>query len=455
MPIDIRLPGLGESIAEGTIVRWNKAVGDRVARDEEFVVVSTDKIEIALPCPKAGVFEAILVEPGQTVRVGTVIARLAGGDATTESTPSTIASPAQPAPVEPRASSPMVAAPAASAVPSDADERNRRFRDGHDLKLFVSPVVRRLARELDVDLGALTGTGANGRITRGDLEAFAAQGGRGSGFGAPEGGFAPGQRTSALPARGTLPFEPATAERFAASPQEGDRVEPLTGLSKAMAQHMAYTWWRSPHVSTLIEVDMRRVVEHRRLSSARFEAETGRKLSFTAYLARAVAAALAKHPHFGASLTADLRRIIPRHVGLGVAVARPDGGLVVPVVPKAETLSLRGLALALEERVDRARAGKITPADLTGGTFTVTNVGSNGNLASWPLINQPQCAILAAGAIQKRAVVVTDKDGGDSIAIRPMMYLTLTYDHRVNDGAASGRFLADLRGILEQWSESA
>lgn len=460
MTIDIRLPRLGESIAEGTIVRWNKKPGERIERDEEFVLVSTDKIETALPCPYVGTLIEILAAPGETVRVGALIARLTP-DGSTTAAPGASAGPQPPiAPASTQDSGHQVPTaptprPATGDTSESADDRNQRFRDGHDLKLFVSPVVRRLAREGDVDLSRVQGTGAHGRVTRRDIERVVAEGGAGSGFVAPEGGFQPGQAREAFVARGTLPFDAATAERYVATPGDGDRVEPLTGLGRAMAQHMAYTWWRSPHVSTLIEVDMRRVSEHRKAAGARFEKETGRKLSFTSYVARAVAGTLARHPNFCASLTADFRRITPSHVGLGVAVARPDGGLVVPVVPMAETLSLRGMALALEERVEKARSGRLSGADLRGGNFTITNVGSNGNLASWPLINQPQCAILATGAVQKRAVVHTDTEGADSITIRPMMYITLTYDHRVNDGAASGRFLADLRRTLEGWAEPA
>lgn len=441
MVLDIRLPGLGESIAEGTIVRWFKQPGERVDRDEDLVLVSTDKIEVALPCPKAGAVRELLAAPGQTVAVGTVIARL---DSVGEEAASAGPDPV-PLPVE---ATPPGETPA---EPRDPAARNRAFRGGQDGKLFLSPIVRRLAREHDLDLTGVEGRGARGRVTRRDVEAAVARGAARSGFTPPEGGFRPGSPGST---RAVLPFDAATRERHAPEIQEGDRVEDLSPLGRAMAQHMALTWWRSPHVSTLIEVDMARISEHRR--AANQPDNSGKShLSFTHYVSRAVAVCLGRHPGFNASLTDDLRRIVHHQVNLGVAVAKPDGGLIVPVLRQADGLSLRGHAQALSRLTERARAGEISRADLSGGTFTVTNVGSNGNLASWPLINQPQCAILAMGAVTKRVVVVTDPAGHDAISIRPMMFVTLTYDHRVNDGAASGRFLADLRRTLESWNEDA
>jgi 2-oxoglutarate dehydrogenase E2 component (dihydrolipoamide succinyltransferase) len=445
MALDIRLPGLGESIAEGTIVRWLRQPGDRVVRDEDLVLVNTDKIEVALPCPRSGVLTEHLLQPGETARVGAVIARMEADAAT--------AGPAAP-------SVPMSAPPgtavggretsASSHASKDLAARNLAFRAGGDGKLFTSPAVRRLAREHDIDLSLVEGTGARGRVTRRDVDAFVAAGG-GKGFVAPEGGFRPGAR---LVSRAGLPFPAAVMQRYGAEVGPGDRVEVLSSTGRAMAEHMAYTWWRSPHVSTLIEIDMARVAEHRRAANA-LVPEGGIRLSYTHYVARAVALALRRHPGFNASMTEDFRRLLHRDIHLGVAVARPDGGLLVPVLREAETLSLRGIAEVLERLAARARSGGLGAADLQGGTFSLTNVGSNGNLASWPLIAQPQCAILAMGAVTKRVVVVTDRDGQDAMAIRPMMMVTLTYDHRLNDGAASGRFLGELRRTLEQWSEGA
>jgi 2-oxoglutarate dehydrogenase E2 component (dihydrolipoamide succinyltransferase) len=243
------------------------------------------------------------------------------------------------------------------------------------------------------------------------------------------------------------PFDPATPSRFEPEVHEGDTVERLSRSARFMAEHMAFTWWRAPHVSTLIEVDMTAISAARRSRTP--------KVSFTACIGWATARTLAEHRSFNSSLTSDHRRITHRDVNLGVAVARPGGGLVVPVIRGADRMTLDEFAAALADRIAAARAGRLDVADLRGGTFTLTNVGSNGNLASMPLINQPQVAIIAAGVIEKRVVVGRDEQARDTVVIRPMMYLTLTYDHRANDGAGSGRFLRRLRKRLERWDPDA
>ncbi|MCP4869591.1 MAG: 2-oxo acid dehydrogenase subunit E2 [Proteobacteria bacterium] len=426
MTTEVILPGLGESISEGTIVRWLKQPGDAVKRDEDLVLVSTDKIETEVPAPMAGVLVAHQVAEGATVEVGDVIALLDAGDgaaaADDESTEIATAPGAQrperaPAAVSAPVTDPGHGAAAVLAVP-----------DGY--KLFVSPVVRRLARENNVDLGQVSGTGRGGRVTRKDLEAFV-----GTGYVRPAEGYVPGQRVDAF--RGRVPFAADTPGKYAPQIYAGDEVVPLSPLGKAMAEHMAWTWWRAPHVSTVIEVDMSRI------------AATRGKRSYTLVVAHHVAQALWDHKGFNSSLDGD-RKIVHKRINLGVAVAKKNGGLVVPVLHGAGERSLDELDTDFKAVVGRARDNKIQASDLRGGTFTITNVGSNGNLASMPLINQPQVAILAIGAIVKRVVVVTDENGHDAMAIRPMMYVTLTYDHRANDGAASGRFLKDLRKRLEQ-----
>ena len=447
MSTDVLLPGLGESITEGTVVRWLKQVGERVERDEDLVEVETDKISTAVPSPAAGTLLALRVAAGETADVGTVIAVLGDADEVAPSVP-----PARPAVPQTRSPSavtkPAAPAPRPALRPSNADERNRQARSSGELKLFVSPVVRRLAREQDIDLGQVEGTGAGGRVTRRDIEAFAAAGGSGSGFTAPPGGYVPGLKMPVGGFGGRLPFDRTTPGRYAPEVLDGDRVEPLSGLGRAMAEHMAWTWWRAPHVSTIVEIDMGAIRDHRRATRD----ASGSNLSYTACVGWALARLLCEHDSFNASLTDDHQRIVHRSVNLGVAVARPGGGLVVPVVRGAGAMSLPQFGAALGGLVDRARRSAITADDLRGGTFTLSNVGSNGNLASMPLINQPQVGILAIGAIQKRVVVVTDAAGRDAIAIRPMMYVTLTYDHRANDGAASGRLLRDLRKRLESWN---
>ena len=417
MAIEVRLPGLGESIFEGTIVRWLKRPGDVVARDEELVLVSTDKIETEVPSPVAGVLVEHRAAEGTTVEVGDVIAVLDAGDGAVAQTPAVVV-----------ASQPESAVTPPSVAPTEG--RHHVGPDGR--KLFVSPVVRRLAREGDVDLAAVLGSGAGGRVTRRDLEAHA-----GSGFVRPAQGYVPGQRVPPGGFGGRLPFAPETPGKFAPEIRDGDEVLPLSRAGRAMAEHMAWTWWRAPHVSTVVEVDMSRLLAQR----------DGRSL--TLLVAHLLARTLLDHPSFNASLTDDGRRILHRRINLGVAVARESGGLVVPVLHGAAGLSLEQLAEGWKDKVGRARAGRVVADDLRGGTFSLTNVGSNGNLASMPLINQPQVAIVAIGAVVKRVVVLTDEQGADSMAIRPMMYVTLTYDHRANDGAGSGRFLKDLRSRLE------
>jgi len=451
MATEVRLPGLGESISEGTIVRWLKQPGDAVARDEDLVLVQTDKIEGELPSPQAGVLLKILAEVGSTAQVGDTIALLGEeGEAPGDEPPAARADRPAVAPAPPPAAAPEPAprkaksAPAPAGDPTDADERNQLARTTGELKLFVSPVVRRLAREHDVNLGRVVGSGQAGRITRRDIEAFIADGGAGSGFVAPPQGYVPGMKmpVGGFAARVASPFDPKIAERFAPEQFEGDSVEPLSPLGRFMAEHMAYTWWRAPHVSTLVEVDVKRLADWRR---------GDRRFSYTLLIAHGLAQVLSRHLNFNSSLTHDHRRVTHRRVNLGIAVAKPDGGLVVPVIHGADSMSLEQLAEAFRLKVERARSGSLRTEDLSGGTFTITNVGSNGNLASMPLINQPQVGILAIGAIKKRVVVITDSWGTDAMAIRPMMYMTLTYDHRANDGAASGRFLRELRKTIELW----
>ncbi len=423
MSTEVRLPGLGESIFEGTIVHWLKKPGDVVTRDEGLALVSTDKIETEVPSPVSGVLIEHSVPEGAVVEVGALICVLdaLGPSAELEATEADT-----PAPI-------LLTDVAEPAVDRSAVTEPRLQVTPDGRKLFISPVVRRLARESNVNLSAVVGTGSGGRVTRGDIEAYV-----GTGYERPLQGYVPGQR---IPPGGfgvRLPFATETPGKFAPEVFEGDDVLPLSPLGQAMAEHMAWTWWRAPHVSTVVEVDMSRLIAQR----------AGRSL--TLLVAHVLAQTLPDHKSFNASLTDDGRRILHKRVNLGVAVARKSGGLVVPVLHDAAGMTVEQLGSAWKDKVARARSGKLITDDVRGGTFSLTNVGSNGNLASMPLINQPQVAIVAIGAVVKRVVVVTDGSGADAMAIRPMMYVTLTYDHRANDGAASGRFLRDLRERLER-----
>lgn len=446
----VTMPALGESVTEGTVTRWLKAEGDEVAVDEPLLEVSTDKVDTEIPSPVAGTLTKILVAEDATVPVGGDLAIIGGASA--PAAPQAEAAPAAPAPTEPAPAAPAPApaapapAPAESAAasaptvaPSPAPTAPASGDDSSDAAAYVTPLVRKLAAQHGIDLGSLQGTGVGGRIRKQDVldAAEAAK--------APAAAEAP---AAAAPAAPSAPAAPArAAEPAQVSPKRGT-TEKMSRLRKVIAQRMVESLQVSAQLTTVVEVDLTKVARIRDRAKKDFEAREGAKLSFLPFLALAATEALKAHPNLNASVEGDE---IAYHASENLSIAvDTEKGLIVPVVKNAGDLNIAGLARAIADVADRTRNNKITPDDLAGGTFTITNTGSRGALFDTPIINQPQVAILGTGAIVKRAVVVTDPDGGETIAIRSMMYLALSYDHRIVDGADAARFLGTMKARLEE-----
>ncbi|HXE73295.1 MAG TPA: dihydrolipoamide acetyltransferase family protein [Candidatus Nitrosotenuis sp.] len=444
MSTEVVMPQMGESIAEGTIVKWYRRVGDRIEKDENLFEISTDKVDAEIPSPASGVLEQILVEEGKTVPVGTVVAVIGTGAASRPAEPAAepphrlAGSPPQPAarpvgpapePSEVRAAARQAEsqpAPVGAAVAIRDDlPRTEAGREGtipsrEELRRTrSSPVVRRIAREHGLDFTRLQGTGISGRVTKKDILAY----------------------LEAQPRPAPVPPRPAEEPAGLAALLEGE-LEPWSPMRRKIAEHMVTSRDTSVHVSTVWEVDMTRV---HRLREKHKKTEPG--LTYLAFILKATVDTLRRHPRLNASVEGEATRLY-RHVNLGVAVAL-DWGLVVPVIHRAEEKSLLGLARSLADLAERARAKKLAVEEVKGGTFTVTNPGVFGSLFGTPIINQPQVAILGVGAIQRRVVALDD----DTFGIRRMMYLALSFDHRVIDGADADRFMADLRHYLENFPE--
>ncbi|MGN6751780.1 MAG: 2-oxoglutarate dehydrogenase, E2 component, dihydrolipoamide succinyltransferase [Intrasporangium sp.] len=456
------MPALGESVTEGTVTRWLKAEGDDVATDEPLLEVSTDKVDTEIPSPFSGKLTKILVAEDEVVPVGGELAVI-GGSApaqapTQQQAPAQQAQPAQaPAPQEaPAAHAPAEQqapapeqAPAQPSAPAPQQEQPARqpepigaavaggAGETSDAAAYVTPLVRKLAAQHSVDLGSIQGTGVGGRIRKQDvLDAAEA---------AKQPAPQPEQpAAAAAPAGASAPAPSAPAE---VSPKRGTR-EKMSRLRKVIAQRMVESLQVSAQLTTVVEVDLTKVARLRARAKKDFEGREGTKLSYLPFLALATCEALKAHPNLNASVEGD-EIVYHGSENLSIAVDT-DKGLIVPVVKNAGDLNIAGLARANADVADRTRSNKITPDDLAGGTFTITNTGSRGALFDTPIINQPQVAILGTGAIVKRPVVVTDADGGETLAIRSMMYLALSYDHRIVDGADAARFLATLKGRLEE-----
>lgn len=479
----VTMPALGESVTEGTVTRWLKAEGDEVAVDEPLLEVSTDKVDTEIPSPVAGTLTKILVQEDDTVPVGADLAVIGGGAPAAAEAPAPAAEPepekapepepqqapeparrdtpapaaasqAAEAPAPQAEAQPQESAPAPAGKPADAERPPAQqspeapeapaaapaatpSRD--DAAAYVTPLVRKLAAQHGVDLGSITGTGVGGRIRKQDVldAAEAAK--------AP----APAAEQSA-PAAAAAPAAPAAsapAATGAVSPKRGTR-EKMSRLRKVIAARMVESLQVSAQLTTVVEVDLTKVARLRARVKDEFEAREGTKLSFLPFLALAATEALKAHPMVNASIEGD-EVVYHGTENLSIAVDT-EKGLIVPVVKNAGDLNIAGLARAIADVAARTRSNKITPDDLAGGTFTITNTGSRGALFDTPIINQPQVAILGTGAIVKRPVVVTDADGGETIAIRSMMYLALSYDHRIVDGADAARFLATMKARLEE-----
>ncbi len=436
MATKVIMPQLGELVVEGTVTRWLKQPGDDVEEFEPLVEINTDKVDTEVPSPASGVVLKVYVGEGETVEAGRLLAMigLAGEEA--------------PEAGEGATQKVMAAAsPAAKVKPPQAAPT----RSGRAKELgFISPVVARMASEHQLDLSQIEGTGRDGRITKKDVLAYIEGGGAAAPIAAPW----------EEPASGELfrpseeIFGPASGWRGETGKSTPGDIEPLGPVRKAIAEHMLRSKHTSPHVTTLMEADLSRVVAHRNAHKAEFERD-GVRLTFSAYFALATVQALKAIPVVNASLTGEG---IQYHgqVNLGMAVSLGEDGLIVPVIKIADQLSLRGLAAALEDLAGRARARQLQPEEVQGGTFTITNHGVSGSLFATPIINQPQSGILGVGAIQKRVVVVESQtpagDRADGMAIRPMVYLTLTFDHRIMDGAIGDAFLGQVVKTLEAWA---
>ena len=431
MPTDIVMPQMGESIVEGTITKWLKKPGDKVQRDEPLFEISTDKVDAEIPAPASGVLQDIKVAEGTTVQVNTVVGTIAadGESASAASKPVAAPQPA-PAPAEKNASAPPKAAPSQAEqqpapAPAPAHEEEDHARS--------SPLVRKIAREHNVNLSQVSGTGLGGRITKQDIMAFLDR------------SQAPAAQAAGAPAPARAP---QTAP--AAAPIPGDLV-PATQMRKIIAQRMIESRRTSAHVHSMFEVDLTRIVSLRNKLKAGFEQRHGARLTFMPFFVRAAIIALQQFPIVNASMEGESIRY-HRHVNMGIAVAL-DWGLIVPVLKNADDLNFLGLQRGITDLGERARSKKLKPEEVEGSTFTITNPGQFGAVFGLPIINQPNSAIMGVGGIAKVPLVVTDADGNDSIAIRSVVHLTLGYDHRLIDGAVADQFMALVKRTLENWSE--
>jgi len=427
--VDVLMPQMGESIAEGTLSKWLKKVGDEVKRDEPLFEISTDKVDAEIPAPTAGVLAEIKVQEGQTVPVQTLVAVLETDKTATASSAAAPVAAAQRAPAAPgaAAASPPPPAPAAPVSRPPFPVPVTPKGDGAEtaeerLRKKSTPLVRKIAAEHRVDISTIPGSGFAGRVTKQDILGFIERG-----------------PASVAPAPG--PQLPAPS----VEPWPGDRVEPWSKIRKITADHMIMSRRASAHVASFFEVDFTRV--------AQLRAKATEKPTFLSYIVKACAQNLRKHPVVNAAVSGD-STIYRADVNIGIAVAL-DWGLIVPVIKSADALSLTGIARAIADLGERARTKKLLPDDIQRGTFTITNPGGFGPFAGIPIINQPQVAILGVGAIEKRPKVVTLPDGSDTIAIRTMGMLTMSYDHRIVDGADADRFLADVKKMLQEFPEGA
>jgi 2-oxoglutarate dehydrogenase E2 component (dihydrolipoamide succinyltransferase) len=467
---EITLPQLGETVTEGTITRWFKKVGDTIAADEPLFEVSTDKVDTEVPSPIAGVLTEIRVAEGETVAVGTVIAVVGGAGAAPAPAPVATPAPA-PAPVVTPAPAPVAApvatpaptpapapvatpAPAPVATPAPVAQSNK----------LLSPVVRRLVNDHGINIDALQGTGPGGRITREDVLDYIDRNGLAAQPAAPAVTPAPAPVVTpapvAAPASAPTPAPvasptpaPAVAPRPASTLGDREQVIPLSKIRRLTGAHMVMSLETSPHSFTVVEVDYANVDKTRSSIKESWKTSEGFSLTYLPFISRAVVDALAEFPHLNASIEGD-NLIVHSYVDLGIAVDLDYAGLLVPVVRSADAKRLRAIAREIHDLASRARGRKLSPDEINGGTFTLSNNGSAGALIAMPIINQPQVAILSTDAIVRKPVVVAMSDGSESIAIHPMGHLSMSWDHRAFDGAYAGRFLSRVKQILEtqDWS---
>ncbi|HEX3614520.1 MAG TPA: 2-oxoglutarate dehydrogenase, E2 component, dihydrolipoamide succinyltransferase [Sporichthyaceae bacterium] len=459
----VLLPALGESVTEGTVTRWLKNIGDTVAEDEPLLEISTDKVDTELPAPASGVLLSIDVEADQTVAVGVQLGLIGAAGSVPAAAPAPAApAPAAPAPAAPPPPAPAAAAPVPQAPPpapapapppAPAPAASTNGHSDVDVSSYVTPLVRKLAADNNIDLAGLSGTGVGGRIRKQDVldAARAAQDAQ------QTQAATPAPTPPAAPAPAPQAPAPAPAARpstapaaMQASTQNLSGTQPMSRLRKVIAARMVESLQVSAQLSCWVEVDVTRIARIREHAKGAFEQREGQKLSFLPFFAKATIEALKSHPKLNASIDTEKGEITYHpHVHLGLAVDT-ERGLLVPVVHNADELNIAGLTRAMNDIAARTRNNKITPDDLGGGTFTLTNTGSRGALTDTPIINQPQVGILGTGTVVKRAMVLDDPNLGETIAIRSMVYLALTYDHRLVDGADAARFLATVKQRLEE-----
>jgi pyruvate dehydrogenase E2 component (dihydrolipoamide acetyltransferase) len=420
---DVVMPQMGESIVEGTLTKWLKKTGDKVERDEPLFEISTDKVDTEIPSPAAGTLGELLVQEGQTVQVNAIVARISEGGSATPApaaTPAAAPPPPPPAAVAPPAPAPVVVD--APAVQAPVVEPAKEAAAGP-----LSPLVRRIARENNIDLSKVTGTGAGGRITKEDLEAAL--------------------KPAAAPAPVAAVAAPAPAVPIGkAQPTAKTRIEPMSNMRIKIAEHMVMSKRVSAHVTTVHRVDMTRVAKMRAKHKEDFAARYGMSLTFLPFVARAAVEAIGAFPIVNASIDGT-NIIYHNEIHLGIAVAL-ENGLIVPVIRNADEKNVLGLQRSIVDLASRARARQLKPDEIQGGTFSITNFGSFGSIFATPIINQPQVAILGVGAVEKVPVVIDD-----AIAIRSQCYLALTFDHRLIDGALGDQFTGKVKSVLENWSE--
>ena len=437
--VDIIMPQMGESIAEGTLSRWLKKVGDEIKRDEPIFEISTDKVDAEIPAPAAGVLAEILVKEGETVAVQTVVARLETEKGAAITAPAAApekaaaAAPAAPQRESGAPSAPARQQPAAPAISAPHSGNGNSFEER--LRAKSSPLVRKIAAEHGLNIASLQGSGVAGRVTKRDILGFI------------ESGEA---RTATPVVRGPGPAHGPSLPT--PEPWAGDTVEPMSKMRALISDHMVASRRTSAHVTSFFEVDLTRVARIRAKKRAEFEAGTGLKLTYMPFIIKAVTEGLRAFPILNSSV-AGTNVIYRKQINIGVAVAL-DWGLIVPVIRHADDLSLSGITRALNDLAARARSKKLSPEEVQEGTFTITNPGVFGSLMGTPIINQPQVAIMGVGAIEKRPKVLTGPDGEDTISIRTCAYFSISFDHRVIDGAVADQFLAFVKKTIETFPEA-
>jgi pyruvate dehydrogenase E2 component (dihydrolipoamide acetyltransferase) len=463
MAHDVVMPQMGESIAEGTVSKWLKKVGDTVERDEPLLEISTDKVDAEIPSPAAGVLTEILVKEGDTVPVNAVVARIGAQGEAAGATPAAAPEAAEPKPAEQKAADQAMAQevkqeapaaqpaapPATGAAPAPPPAPAPEAGDDDDEKVTSlderrrtksSPLVRKIAAENNVDITQLQGTGVSGRVTKSDILDFLQQ----PKPAAAASGAAPAAQPAAQPSA-PQSYQAPQAPRVQFAEGANVQIEPLSVMRRKIAQHMIQSKQTSAHVHTVFEIDFTAVEKLRRQHKDAY-AERGVKLTYMPFIVQAVIAGLREFPVLNASMD-ETNVVYHREHNIGIAVAL-EWGLIVPVLKRADELNILGASRAINDLGDRARAKKLTPDDVQGGTFTITNPGVYGGLFGLPIINQPQVAILGVGGIKKRPVVIESKEG-DSIAIRSMCYFSLGFDHRLIDGAIADQFMARVKQIIE------